>query len=152
MSTAKPNLFQCQADADSPGGLGFLHPVNGNVCLLNEEETSLEVFPGLNTAKERKKFAIFHTCTLALCPVVSAVIVYLIYNRWPFEEGGFRGIWIAGSLFLWNALGSWRFGDDSLKSDGFMQSRLVFFVLLIGFPFLYLYNLWHVLVENEGIK
>ena len=73
--------------------------------------------------------------------------MFLLNNRWPFDER--KATWVLGSLFVWNVLGSGRFWWDTMETEGFFQSRLVAAVLLIGFPFVYLYNLWSVLLKKE---
>ena len=108
----------------------------------------MKIFPGIDTAKERRRFVVFHACTFVLCPFIGALVMFLINNKWPFDNS--KGSWLIGSLFIWNVLGSWRFWWDSSETDGFFQSRLVAAVLLIGFPFVYFYNLWRVLFRQEG--
>jgi hypothetical protein len=38
----------------------------------------MAVFPGVGTLAERKKFAIFHACTLVIAPIIGALILFII--------------------------------------------------------------------------
>ena len=106
----------------------------------------MKTFPGIGTAHERKRFAIFHTCTLIFSPLLSVFVMFIINGRWPFSND--KASWIIGALFIWNFLGSLRFFFDA-NEEGFFAGRIMGLVTLIGFPFVYIYNLWRVFFKNE---
>ena len=106
----------------------------------------MKIFPGVDTPKERKRFVVFHACTFPLCLVIGAILMYYLNRSGPTNNSSIS--WIVASLFIWNILGSWRFTSDAFE-DGFWSGRILVFLMLIGFPFVYLYNLWRVLFNNE---
>lgn len=106
----------------------------------------LKIFSGVDTHKERKKFLIFHACTLILCQAIVALVLFIISYDKPV---GFNKInWIVISIFSWNVLGSWRLQEEAFN-EGWWIGRIVGIALCLGFPFVYLYNLWRVLFKNE---
>jgi len=119
------------------------------------------LFPGIDSLLERKRFAIFHTCTLVIAPIIAALFIFIInlcnsFHRvlpWlsaiplnPFANINHLLLW---SLFIWNFLGSIRFYEDIRKTGRFFFSRFIVLVLLIGFPFLYFYNFLCILKESK---
>ena len=108
----------------------------------------MRLFPGVNTADERKRFAIFHTCTLLLSPILGAFVMLIINGRWSLSND--RASWLLGSLFIWNFLGSWRFFYDALDK-GYFIGKIVSVLVLVGFPFVYIHNLWCVCVKRNNV-
>jgi len=106
----------------------------------------MRIFPGVDTAKERKRFVIFHSFTFILCPIISILIIRLINGSWSYNND--KHSWMIGSILIWNYLGSWRFFSDANK-EGFWEGRFTATVFLICFPLFYLYNLWRVFFKNE---
>jgi len=106
----------------------------------------MKLFPGIDTGKERKRFAIFHTCTLIVSPMIGAVAMFLINGRWPFDSNKIS--WFVSSLFIWNFIGSMRF-FLAANEEGFFAGRIMGVVTLIGFPVVYLYNILRVFFKKE---
>ena len=106
-------------------------------------------FPGTNTLADRKRFAIFHACTLVVAPIIGALFMFFIVSFNPFNN---MGRWALISLFCWNLIGSIRFHDDTFDEGGFIASRMVVFICLFAFPFIYLYNLWCLFKKENGEK
>ncbi len=109
----------------------------------------MKLFPGVDTHTERKRFAVFHTCTLVLCPLIVMLIMFLVFSNHgdphnnPFDAG--MGKWLLLSLFTWNVLGAWRFVSDF----GPLAGRMVGILLFLGFPLFYLHNFWRMLVNKD---
>ena len=113
-------------------------------------------FPGTSTLAERKRFAVFHACTLLISPVIGAFLIILLYLS---GSRGFSGSlslnpfshvrdWLIWSLFAWNFIGSIRFHDDAFTGAGICASRLVVFFCSFFFPLIYLYNLWCIIIKK----
>lgn len=106
----------------------------------------MKKFPGIETNDERKKFAIFHACSLLICLILSAAIL-CFQHRDPFGDS--KNVWLFTSILFWNFLGSWRFHSDLSEDGGFFIGRLATIVLVVGFPLLYLHNLWCIITKKE---
>ena len=128
------------------------------------------IFPGTETLAERKRFAIFHACTLIIAPLIAALIIFLMNWREsvrlseigfivplsiqhvslnPFKDVGDLLLW---SLCIWNLIGSLRFHDDAFDEGGRLGgfiARGVSLLFMLIFPFYYLYNLWCVFRNKE---
>ena len=128
------------------------------------------ILPRTETLAERKRFAIFHTCTLLIAPLIAALIIFLM--KWresvrlseigfivplsmqhvslnPFKDVGDL---LLLSLCVWNCIGSLRFYDDAFDEGGRLGgfiARGVSLLFMLIFPFYYLYNLWCVLRNKE---
>jgi len=100
----------------------------------------LKLFP--ETREERKKFAVIHACTLAVSPLILAIIA------------GIKGVifeldivqWLIGSVLMWSITGS---AVQCWGIYGF-SGRLIMFALTFIFPFYYLYNLWHIIFRKSS--
>ena len=122
------------------------------------------VFPGTDTLAERKRFSVFHACTLVIAPMIAALLILIL--NWinlakrvtpvpvaislnPFTDLINLLLW---SLLIWNFIGSLRFFEDAFAAGGRFGgfiSRGVALVFLIIFPFYYFYNLWCVIRKKE---
>lgn len=117
-------------------------------------------FPGIDTLAERKKFAVFHACTIIVAPLIGALLMLPIHWRSNSTDtvivAGlgilFSNVqdWLFWSLGAWNAIGAIRFHDDAFMNNGFSASRVMFFLCFIFFPLLYLHNLWCIIIKKEG--
>ena len=120
-------------------------------------------FPGIDTLEERRRFVIFHACTLIIAPIISAFfIIFMIWVRnltnpmiqagllSPVQLNPFSDMrhWLLWSLFVWNIIGSIRFHDDIFKEGGGVIARTVAFFCLLTFPVIYLHNLIRVLMKK----
>jgi len=125
-------------------------------------------FPGTDTRIERRKFAIFHACTLVFALIVAALALFIIncigaYQKAmllpsqspvavslnPFDN---VAMWLGLSLFVWNFLGSIRYAneayDEGDRERGFIF-RIVTVIYLFAFPFVYFHNLWHLIFIKD---
>jgi len=107
----------------------------------------MKIFPGIDTVNERKRFAVFHACTLMVSPIISAFVILIINDRWPFSSD--KAIWLLGSILIWNFIGSLRFFFDA-NEEGFFVGRIMGVITLFGFPFVYLHNLWRVITKTKN--
>ena len=116
------------------------------------------ILPGIGTLAERKKFAIFHTCTLILSPAIGAFFVFIITCLGsltsPVSHLGISNpfenvcLWLLASLFCWTIIGSIRFYKDIFGRDTLFIIE-IFVILAFGFPFLYLHNLWYIFSKKN---
>jgi hypothetical protein len=98
-----------------------------------------KIFPGVDTLAERKKFAIFHACTLVIAPIIAMLL--MLFINW--------GSWLFWSLFVWNAAD----GDGNSPTDRLLGSFIIRFVhilLTLIFPLYYLYNLCYIFVKGDN--
>ena len=110
---------------------------------LSTRSTILKFLPGISSVSEKKKFLLFHACSICLCIIIVMIIMLITSSGDPYINPYDAGIgkWIICSIFLWNFIGTWRFISDFHGTDGFLFSRLIAITLIIGFPFFYLYIL-----------
>jgi hypothetical protein len=121
-------------------------------------------FPGLESMKERKRFAVFHACTIFIAFIMGAIIRILINWNINFSSPLISAnlganmslnpftdvwVWLLWSLFAWNVIGSIRFSNDASDRSGFLASRLTFFLCMLFFPLIYLHNLWFVFSKKR---
>lgn len=115
-----------------------------------------KIFPGTDTLAERKRFFLFHTSTLLIAPIITALIIFTI--NWseaigrktpvsvasslnPFLD---VGNWLLCSLFVWNFLGSVRIFNDNIKTKGYIIANMMSLPYLLFFPLFYIYNIWFI--------
>jgi len=118
----------------------------------------LKISPSVDTLSERKKFAIFHTCTLVVAPIIAALMIFVI--KWinsigsttsvsmslnPFTDSNLL-LW---SLIVWNTIGSLRFYSNTYDIGASFIARCVGMLFMIIFPFYYLYNLWYIFIKRK---
>jgi len=117
-------------------------------------------FPGIDTFAERKRFAVFHACTIAIAPLIGAVLMVPIHWRGNSTDtlivAGLGMLfshmkdWLIWSLCAWNLIGSMRFHNDAFSDSGFGASRIVGLFTFIFFPLIYLYNLWCIIIKKDA--
>ena len=109
--------------------------------------------PRTDTLAERKRFAVFHACTLIISPILGALVIILSRqtnstNLFLILFSNLRD-WLLCSLFTWNFIGFTRFHDDAFKnSDSWFVYRFVAIFSFIFFPLIYLHNLWCILMKK----
>ena len=108
-----------------------------------------KIFPWPDTQSERKKFAVFHACTFILFPVIGVFIAFGFRAIGATGQITETGSWVAMSLFCWSMIGAWLTAN---KINDFWHSRLIVALLLLGFPFFYLYNLLRIFVKKIKTK
>jgi len=125
-----------------------------------EAQVKKRFLPGTGTLAERKRFALFHTCTLMMAPLIGAVLAALIYYL---EHSAINSLiaagllnpflnvryWLFSSLAVWNFIGALRFFSDTEEEMGFFVGRSIFAICIFVFPLVYLYNLWCILMKRD---
>jgi len=138
------------------------------VCLDKKDlQMKKRFFPGTDTLAERKRFAVFHACTLIIVPIIVALVIAILNwrtntTRWFIVDGFMPPLslfpfsnlrdWLLWSLAVWSFIGSLRFCDDADKDMGFFVGRGVMFICLFIFPLIYLYNLWCLIIKKTKEK
>jgi len=140
----------------------FLAYISGQLFLGEKViRVKKRFFPGTDTLAERKKFAVFHACTLIIAPLIGAFLLFLFAlshrSISSLVAAGLGQIifsnvrdWLLCSLFCWNVIGGWRFYLDVDRNEGFFAGRFVGLLCMLFFPLIYFYNLWCIMVKKDS--
>jgi hypothetical protein len=103
----------------------------------------------LDSYQERKRFAVFHACTLILCLLIVLLAMDFIFlnNGLPHDNpfGAGMGKWLFLSYFVWGVIGSLSFD----VGPSFFFGRFVTGLLMFSFPIVYLYNIWYLIFRRD---
>ncbi|MCL2577689.1 MAG: hypothetical protein FWE27_06530 [Defluviitaleaceae bacterium] len=101
----------------------------------------MSFLPGTYMAAERKRFVIFHACTLLICVLINFILAITLTIE---LYKNLAALFILISFVLWNGIGSLRFFYEAYKEtdrNKYLNKKLFSAIMIVFFPLYYLYIL-----------